>query len=137
MNRHFFVVPGESGSTADLVFGVGGRTLSSTSAGTMVLPAVERGSRRRAWRSALQTLAVAALPLVEVYNPPTRRLLETGVSHILVLGEDVDDDLLVETESLLVVVPERSTLWFPGPLPILAPRRPYVPPTWDLFDDDE
>jgi hypothetical protein len=139
MNPHLSVMPAESGSTDDLVLGAGGRVPTSTSTGTMtVLPTVEREPRRRRWRAAAKRLAVAALPLAEVYDPPRRGLFETGISQILVTVDDlIDDSLLFEPESLLVIAPDRPTLWFPGPLPILASRRPYVSPTWDLLDEDE
>jgi len=110
-----------------------------TSGGTMsVLSIGERLPRRGGvWRAAVKTLAVATLPFAGVYDPPRRGLFDTGVSNILVMGDLSDDYLFIEPESLLTISPDRPTLWFATPLPILAPRRPYVPPTWGLGDEDE
>jgi hypothetical protein len=34
----------------------------------------------------------------------------------------IDDGMI----ALSIVTPDRWTLWLPGPLPLLAPRRPHV-----------
>lgn len=124
-----------SSVTTDTSFGV----WTPTSTGTMtVASTVPRGRQHGIWRTAIKTLAVAALPFAAAYDPPSRRLLETAMSHIVVIGEDdFVDDFSVEPESVLTVMPQRTTHWISDHLvPLLPARRPFIS-VRELFNEDE
>lgn len=47
--------------------------------------------------------------------------------------EDLAD---VPIEGLMIVRPDRWTLWIEGPIPILPPRTPYAPPLPDDLGEE-
>jgi len=106
----------------------------------VAMPAERYAAARRWWLAPLRTLIVATIPFVHAYDPALgkRRLYEadTAGQYVLLVGDYSEHDL-EEEASILVVAPERPTLWFSADSPVrLLPRRAPFISQWSPTEDD-